>query len=159
MAENRAIGIDNSLPWHLPADLKRFKALTLGHPMIMGRLTFESIGKPLPGRTSIVVTRNKAWTCDGVHVCGSIEEAIKTARDIAEADGLDTIMVVGGAEIYRQTLGLASRLYVTEIHKMVEGDAFFPELDTAVWREHSRERLEPESDTVPACSFVEYRRR
>lgn len=158
MAENRAIGLNNTLPWHLPADLKRFKALTLGHPMIMGRRTFDSIGKPLPGRTSIVVTRNKAWSHPGVHVCTSVPEALDKAREIAVADGRNTIMIVGGADIYTQTLAHATRLYVTEIHKSVEGDAFFPEIDTAVWHEVAREFCEPESDTVPPCSFVEYRR-
>lgn len=159
MAENRVIGKANGLPWHLPVDLKRFKSLTLGHPMVMGRLTFDSIGKPLPGRTTIVVTRNSAWKHDGVLTASNVDEAIDLAKNCAKKESLNQVMIVGGAELYKQTIARATVLYVTEIHMSVDGDAYFPEIDLSVWQEHGREHIAPESENTPACSFVEYRRR
>ena len=127
IGKNRVIGKDNQLLWHIPDDLKRFKALTIGHPIIMGRKTFESIvavlGKPLPGRTNIVVTRDLLWQYDGVIVAHSVEEAIEKART---CEGGEEIFIGGGAEIYRQALPLADKLYLTLIDDEKEGDSYFP---------------------------------
>lgn len=151
MAENRCIGRDNGLPWHIPADLKRFRTLTLGKPVIMGRKTFESIverlGKPLPGRTNIVVGRTAPpapqTDADGWETlpARTIEEALEIARKQAATRNLDEIIIGGGALIYEQTLPFTDRLYLTEIRQTVEGDAFFPALDAAQWRETAREDL------------------
>ncbi|MFL0796194.1 MAG: dihydrofolate reductase [Cellvibrionaceae bacterium] len=138
MAKNRIIGKENTLPWRLPSDLKHFKAVTLGKPVIMGRKTFESIGRPLPGRENIVITRQKNWTSQGVSVETSLESAIVKACQAAQSSGAEELMVIGGAEIYAQALPLASRIYISEIQANVEGDAAFPELDEEVWREVSR---------------------
>lgn len=134
MAKNRTIGVNDGLPWHLPEDLKRFKALTMGKPMVMGRKTYDSIGRPLPGRTTIVVTRQADWASPGVIVCGTIDEAIAAANQQL-TDGQSEIMVVGGEEVYRQCLPLAKHLYLTEIDAHIEGDTFFPELKMAEWEE------------------------
>lgn len=152
VANNMAIGKDNALPWHLPADLKYFKSVTMGKPILMGRKTFESIGRPLPGRQNIVLTRDQGWHADGVTVVNDYIAAEQAAQDA------DEIMVIGGAQIYASMLAKTSRLYVTEIDCDVEGDAFFPEIDVAEWHETSRERHEAEDDT-PAYSFVVYDRR
>lgn len=159
MSENRVIGADNALPWHLPEDLKRFKALTMGHPMIMGRLTYDSIGRPLPGRTTIVVTRDKSWPIpEGVLVANSLEEARGKAEREAERLGVNTIMVVGGANIYEQLLPECTRLYVTEVHTSVKGDAVFPELDASVWHESRREKILSQSAAKLYFSIVEYQK-
>lgn len=136
-ANNNAIGRNNELPWHLPQDLKYFKSVTLGKPVIMGRKTFESIGKPLPGRTNIVVTRQKDWKFAGVLVAKSVEEALEIGQQFRnEQDNLaEEIMVIGGAEIYRHALPIADRVYLTRIDANVDGaDAYFPELPTAQWK-------------------------
>jgi len=141
MAKNRVIGHNNTLPWHLPADLKHFKALTMGHHIVMGRKTYESIGKPLPGRTSVVVTRNENYAVPGVLVVNSLPAAIKACSDDEE------IFVIGGAEIYRQAITLADRIYLTEIDAEFSGDAHFPEFNRDEWHEVSREmnsQLEPQ---------------
>jgi len=141
MAKNRVIGINNTLPWHLPADLKRFKALTMGHHIVMGRKTFESIGKPLPGRTSVVVTRNAAYSAPEVIAVNSLEAAISACGDDNE------IFVIGGAELYLQAIALADRIYLTEIDADIHGDAYFPEFKRSEWLELSREthsQLEPQ---------------
>lgn len=152
MARNRVIGIDNRLPWHLPEDLKHFKALTLGHPIVMGRKTFESIGRPLPGRTSIVISRNPQWQADGCLVAGSI------AQGLALAPAADEVFVIGGAELYGQALGLAQRLYLTEIDADFAGDAYFPPIDMAQWQE--AERVVHEDDGRGfGYAFVRYDRR
>lgn len=135
-AKNNAIGRNNELPWHLPQDLKYFKSVTLGKPVIMGRKTFESIGKPLPGRTNIVVTRQKNWSVAGVLVAKSVEEALEIAQQFrGEQSSLaEEVMVIGGAEIYRHALPIADRVYLTKIDIDVEGaDAFFPELPPEQW--------------------------
>ena len=121
MANNRVIGKDNDMPWHMPADLKHFKAVTMGKPVVMGRKTFESIGRPLPGRQNVVISRNKDWHHDGVLVATSTEEALAFLKDAQE------IMVIGGGHVYQQFLPLASRLYLTFIDLEVEGDTFFPD--------------------------------
>lgn len=133
-ARNGIIGRDGALPWRLPSDLKRFKATTWGRPMIMGRKTFQSIGKPLPGRDTIVVTRDPAFAAEGVDVARSIDEAVEIARERARARGADEIMVVGGAEIYAAMAGRADRIVLTEVDLAPDGDATFPTPDPAVWR-------------------------
>jgi dihydrofolate reductase len=151
MASNRTIGIDNTLPWRCPEDLKRFKALTMGHHMVMGRKTFDSIGKPLPGRTTVVVTRNRALRIEGCLIAHSLEEAIAACR------GDEEIFVVGGAELYAQALPLADTLYITEIMQEVAGDAHFPEFDKAKWHEASREKRQQETPQPLEYDFVVYR--
>lgn len=137
-ADNRCIGVNNALPWHLPEDLKYFKRVTMGKPIIMGRLTFESIGKPLPGRTNIVITRNgdrfkSVPAYEGIKVANSLDEAIQIAEAIASIDGREEVMVIGGAGIYQLCLPRADRLYYTRVHARVQGDAFFPELNWEEW--------------------------
>ncbi|MDE2088816.1 MAG: type 3 dihydrofolate reductase [Gammaproteobacteria bacterium] len=148
MAENRVIGKDNQLPWRLPADLKRFRAVTLGKPVLMGRKTYESIGKPLPGRTNIVVTHEAEFRAPGCVVVHTPEAALAAAGDSPEA------MVIGGASFYRQMLPRADRLYLTVIHARFEGDAFFPEFDPAGWREVERVRHEPDEKNPYPHSFI-----
>ena len=138
MSENRVIGVDNRLPWHIPEDLRRFKQLTLGHPIVMGRKTFESIGHVLPKRTNIVVTRERAYRVEGGAVCHSLEEALAWAR---QSPGFEETFVIGGAEIFRLALPLAHRLYLTEVSWPFEGDTFFPEYPSQDFREVSREVL------------------
>ena len=113
VADNGVIGRNNSLPWHLPEDLRYFKRVTLGKPVVMGRKTFESIGRPLPGRANIVITRSHEWSVDGVSVVNSLDDALRLAADIAALDGADELMVIGGAEIYTNAIPLAQRLYLT----------------------------------------------
>jgi dihydrofolate reductase len=133
VARNGTIGADGALPWRLPADLKRFKTLTMGHPMIMGRKTYDSIGRALPGRRTIVVTRDPGWTAPGVETAASVPAALAAA-----AIGAEEIMVVGGGEIYRQTIQLADRLEITHLDIDVVGDTRFPEIDPVRWREVDR---------------------
>lgn len=138
MAENRVIGRENRLPWHLPQDLKHFKSITTGHPVIMGRKTFESIGRALPNRINIVITRKGDWSADGVIVCHDVEEALRLANREAEAIGVGELMVIGGANLYDQLLPRAYRLYLTLVHAEVEGDALFPDFNRQQWNEVSR---------------------
>ncbi|MFA6311437.1 MAG: dihydrofolate reductase [Sterolibacterium sp.] len=135
VAKNRVIGAGNTLPWRLPEDLKRFKALTLGHPIVMGRKTWESLGRPLPGRTNIVVSRNGDFAAVGAQRVGSVAEALT----VAAATGSDEVFIIGGAEIYRQALPFAQRLQLTEIDRDFAGDVHFPAVDPALWRETARE--------------------
>lgn len=157
-AENGVIGRDNAMPWHLPGDLRHFKRVTMGKPIVMGRKTYESIGKPLPGRTSIVITRNPAFRAPGVEVVSSVEEALASGERIARRDGVAEVVVIGGAEIYAVALPLANRLYLTEIHASVEGDAALPPIDWTQWREVSRERHAAEPAERYAYSFVCFER-
>lgn len=129
MARNRVIGRNNALPWRLAEDLRRFKATTLGKPILMGRKTFESIGKPLPGRRNIVLTRDPAWRAEGVDVVRTVEEALQLAEQSPE------LAVIGGAEVYQLTLPYADRIYLTRVEADVAGDTLFPELDVTQWRE------------------------
>lgn len=138
MARNRTIGAGGRLPWHLPEDLKRFKAVTTGHPIVMGRKTFESIGRPLPGRTNIVVTRDAAKTIPGCVVAGSLDEALAKAS-APGVPGNEEVCVIGGGEIYRQALPRADRLYLTLIDRDVDGDAFFPDFSEQDYTVVSRE--------------------
>ena len=154
MAQNRVIGRNNSLPWYLPEDLKYFKRITLGKPIIMGRKTYESIGKPLPGRTNIVVTRNPDFSVEGVRTVSSLEAARDLCESIGEVDGSEEAMIIGGAEIYRQSLELADRLYLTEVHAEVDGDTYFPEFDRAAWQEVAREDFKAEGPNPYDYSFL-----
>ena len=139
VADNGVIGVDGDLPWRLSPDLAHFKRTTLGHVVVMGRKTYESMGRPLPGRTNVVVTRNPSWSADGVLVAGSFDEALAAA---ATHDG--DAMVIGGGEIYAQALDRADAIVLTEVHLAPEGDARFPSLDPAQWRETAREANEHE---------------
>ena len=141
VADNGVIGRGNALPWDLPDDLQHFKRTTMGRPIVMGRKTFESIGRPLPGRLNIILTRDPSWTALGVSVASSIEQAIDLAEGQAFIDGADSVMVIGGAEVYRQALPFASRAVVTRVHGHVDGDAFFDLEELAAWREVTRERI------------------
>lgn len=141
VADNGVIGRGNALPWDLPDDLQHFKRTTMGRPIVMGRKTFESIGRPLPGRLNIILTRDPSWTALGVSVASSIEQAIDLAEGQAFIDGADSVMVIGGAEVYRQALPFASRAFVTRVHGHVDGDAFFDLEELAAWREVTRERI------------------
>jgi dihydrofolate reductase len=152
LAKNRVIGINNTLPWRLPEDLKYFKALTLGHHILMGRKTYESIGKPLPGRTTVIITRGDYPAPEGVKIAHSLQEAI------AGCGSDEEIFFVGGAELYAQALPLADRLYLTEIQADVEGDAWFPEFDRAQWQEISRDQRHDET-SGRYYHFVVYDRR
>lgn len=153
MARNRTIGIHNTLPWRCPEDLKHFKALTMGHHIIMGRKTFDSIGKPLPGRHTVVVTRNRELRIEGCRTAHTLEEAIAACSADPE------IFVVGGAELYAQALPLADRLYLTEIMQDVYGDAHFPAFDATLWQEVSRERHSQQTPQPLEFEFTLYQRR
>ncbi len=137
VAENGVIGNDNALPWHLPDDLKRFKAITMGHPVIMGRKTYESIGRPLPGRRNIVISRNPEYMAEGCETANSLSAAIAACSGAS-----DEIFVIGGAQIYAEAMPKARRLYLTEIRRAFEGNARFPTVDSTQWREVSRERFQ-----------------
>lgn len=154
MTTNRVIGKDNGLIWHLPNDLKFFKTKTMGKPMIMGRNTFESIGKPLPGRTNIVVTRDTQYKVAGTIVTHSLDQALALARDIATKDNVDEIMIIGGAQIYEQSLKIADRLYLTQVHANLEGDAFFPAFYINEWQEVEREDFKACDKNPLDYSFV-----
>ena len=131
MDEKRGIGKDGKLPWRLSSDLKRFRELTMGHHMIVGRKTFESIGKPLPGRQTIVVTHNAGFKADGCLVAGSVQAALALAQERGEPE----VFVIGGAEIYAQVIDVADRVYLTQVHAEVDADTFFPELKPDTWTE------------------------
>jgi len=152
LARNRAIGRDNAMPWRLPEDLKRFKRLTLGHAVIMGRRTFESIGSPLPGRDNIVITRSPDWSRSGCIAVRSLEAALAAIGAARDA------FVIGGAQIYALAMPLAQRLYMTEIARDYEGDAFFPEFDRSQWHEVSRERHTAGDPEAFDYAFVVYDR-
>ncbi|MBY5984216.1 dihydrofolate reductase [Halomonas sp. DP5Y7-2] len=156
MSRNRVIGVDNQLPWYLPEDLKFFKRMTQAKPLVMGRKTFESIGRPLPNRLNIVVTRDKTFAHDGVRVCHDLASAIALADQQATIEAAEEIMVMGGAQIYAQAMPLASRLYLTEVDIEIEGDAFFPALDDD-WTEQASDAGTP-AEGQPHYRFVRYER-
>jgi dihydrofolate reductase len=158
-ARNGVIGADNRLIWRLKSDMKHFRALTMGMPVIMGRKTFDSIGKALPGRHVIVITRDAAWRAEGVAVEASPEAALARACAIAAETGAPRIMIAGGAEVYALFLPLADRLELTEVDLEPEGDARFPAVDPARWREESRQRYPKNTDDEAAFAFVSYTRR
>lgn len=146
MGAGRVIGRDNALPWHLPADLQHFRALTRGKPVIMGRKTHESIGRPLPKRRNIVVSRNPSYRAEGCEVVGSLREALALAPPCEEA------MVIGGASLYTEALPLADRLYITEVHGSFEGDTFFPAIDPSKWTEI--DHVQRPADDANACTMT-----
>lgn len=150
-AKNRVIGKNNTLPWYLPEDLKYFKAKTIGKPVIMGRNTYDAIGKPLPNRVNIVISRNSSLKIDGAQVVGTVAGALKQAKLACAQMGADEAMVIGGEQIYRMLLGQAEKIYLTEVDISVEGDAYFPELDPEEWLEVSC--LEPEKKGELHCVF------
>lgn len=154
MGKNRAIGKDGGMPWHMPADLAHFKRVTMGKPMVMGRRTFESIGKPLPGRDSIVVTRDPAWKAPGALVVHSVEKALEVAKSGATARGVHEIAVIGGGALYASMLDHANRLYITEIDAAFEADTWFPEIDASVWAETSREHHSADEKNPVDYDFV-----
>ena len=158
VAENRIIGADGGMPWHLPSDLRHFKETTLGKPIIMGRRTFEAIGRALPGRDNIVVTRSTDYRADGAMVARDVSSALDLARQSAENLGATEICVIGGGEIYRQTIDIADRVYLTEVHMRVEGDTSFPALDPDDWSEVSRRRCEAGDKDSSDYSIVIYER-
>ena len=153
MAENRCIGKDNALPWHIPEDFKRMKEITMGKPLVMGRKTYESIGRPLPGRTSIVISRS-GFKAEGVISKPDMSSAIAKAKNIAERDGHDEIIIFGGGQIYKDALPQTDRVYLTLVHQNVDGDTFFPELQEEEWEETSSET----HDDAPSYSFKIFER-
>jgi dihydrofolate reductase len=150
MDAQRGIGVDNQLPWHLPEDLAHFKRVTLGHPIIMGRKTFDSIGRPLPKRRNIVVTRNRDWSHEGVDVAGSLQDAVALAGD-------EQASIIGGAQIFTESMGIADRMIVTHIDAVYRCDTFFPPIDPAVWSVTARD--EHRSADGVAYAFVTYERK
>ena len=162
LAQNHVIGIDNKLPWYLPNDLKYFKQVTMGKAIIMGRKTYESIGKPLPGRTNIIITRQSDYQppskTGSVKVVSSLEEARDLAENLALINGQNEAMIIGGAEIYTQALNLVDRMYMTEVHAEVEGDAYFPQFDRSQWQAVAREDFSAEGGNPYDYSFVVYER-
>lgn len=148
-AHNNVIGKNNEIPWYLPADLAWFKRTTLGHHVLMGRNSFRSIGRPLPKRTNVVITRDPFFTAGGVLTAHSIQEALEMAYDAGETEAF----IIGGGEIYRQSAGLWDRVYLTEVDLAAEGDTFFPTLDPAEWRETWREAHAPDAKNEYAYTF------
>jgi len=159
LASNGVIGRGNELPWRLPADLRHFRELTLGKPVVMGRRTFASIGRALPGRANIVISRNPGFGAEGVQVATCLEDALAQAVALADRDGASEVMVIGGAEIYAEALPRAKRLYLTRLHAAVEGDVYFPPIDWAAWRETSREDHSAGPEEAGDYSFLVYERR
>jgi dihydrofolate reductase len=158
VAENGVIGSNNQLPWHLPEDLRYFKRVTMGKPILMGRKTFASIGRPLPGRSNIVLSREAGLEIAGAHVVADVDAGIRLAAALSRVDGGDELVVIGGAEVYALCLPLAQRLYLTEVHAAVEGDALFPDWDRSQWRECSREHHAAGGPNPHDYSFVVYER-
>ena len=153
MAANRVIGLDNKMPWHLSADLKKFKAITMGSPIVMGRKTYESIGKPLPGRSNIIISRNLDYQQTDCLVFNDIKTAIEASSKDAEE-----IFIIGGAELYKATLPHADNLYLTLINQDFDGDTFFPEIDFKVWTEASREDISDDPSVNFNYSFLKLSR-
>jgi dihydrofolate reductase len=153
MGKNREIGKENQLLWHLPKDLKRFKELTSGYPIIMGRKTYESIGKPLPNRTNIVISRKNDWFEEGILIVGSIKEAVKFAKKIDEE-----VFVIGGGNIYEQTIDLADKLEVTLVDAVLDADTFFPKINEKVWQKTNEERHQKDEKNEFDFCFQTYER-
>ena len=150
MAKNRVIGKDNQMPWHLPADLKHFKSVTMGKPIIMGRKTYESIGRPLPGRRNIVISRNPDYQLEGCDTVTSFESALELTKEVEE------VMVVGGGFLYSETLSLANKLFLTFIDLEIDGDTQFPEFEHLALTEVRREVYEPDEKNSYRCEFVDF---
>ena len=153
IANNNALGRNNDLIWHLPADLKRFKKTTTGHHIIMGRNTFESIGKPLPNRTTVIITRNTGYKAEGCVVVNSLKEALEVAKND------ESPFIIGGAQIYEQAINIADKLDITEVHYNFEADVFFPEIDKNIWKEVSREYFTADEKNKYDYHFVSYTRK
>lgn len=153
LGENNEIGFENQLLWHLPNDLKHFKEITSGHPVIMGRKTYESIGKPLPNRTNIVISRKTDWFEEGILIVGSIKEAMKFAKKIDE-----DVFIIGGGKIYEQTMDSADRLEVTQVMADLNGDTFFPQIDEKVWKKVNETCFEKDEKHAYDFCFRTYER-
>ena len=158
LADNHVIGFDNRMPWHLPADLKHFKAMTLGKPIIMGRKTWDSLGRPLPGRLNLVVSRQPDLQLEGAETFTDLDSALTRAEQWAREQGVDELMLIGGAQLYAQALPQAQRLYLTRIEASPEGDAFFPDYDQAEW-ERVDSQAHPAEGDAPAYRFETWQRR
>jgi len=158
VAENGVIGRGNALPWRLKSDMQHFRAVTMGKPVVMGRKTYETIGRPLKGRTTIVVSRNRNFAAPGVVVAPGLDAALAAARGDALRRSADAIIVAGGAEIYAQAMPLATRLVITRVHKRVEGDAALPPIDPNLWHEIARSEHEPGGEDDAGFAIVTYER-
>lgn len=158
VARNGVIGADQAMPWRLSTDMQRFKRLTMGKPVIVGRKTFETFGKPLPGRRNIVVTRNAAYAPEGATVVANLDQALVVARQAADTAGVEEVMVLGGGEIYRQAMELADRLYITHVDAVPVGDTRFPEIGPATWLAVSAEEVPAGPRDSAATRFVVYER-
>jgi dihydrofolate reductase len=158
VAENGVIGRGNALPWRLKSDMQRFRALTMGKPVVMGRKTYLSIGKPLTGRTTVVVSRDAGFAAPGIVVAPGLDTALAVARGDALRRNADAIMIAGGADIYAQAMALATELAITHVHKRVDGDTHFPVIDAAVWRESARDERAGAGEDEAAFAWVTYRR-
>jgi len=158
IAENGVIGRGNALPWRLKSDMQHFRALTMGKPVLIGRKTYLSIGKPLSGRTTIVVSRDRNFTAPGIVVAPSLDAALATARGDALRRNVDAIVVAGGAEIYGQAMPLATQLAITHVHKRIDGDAHFPAIDPNEWHESARSEHAAAAEDEAAFAFVTYER-
>ena len=152
MASNRAIGLNNQMPWHLSADLKKFKQITMGSPILMGRKTYESIGRPLPGRINIIISRNSSYQQDNCLVFDNIEKALATCQKY------DEIFIIGGATFYEAMLAKADFLYLTQIHKTFDADTFFPEINPQQWKELAREDIADDQSVDFSYSFIKLER-
>jgi dihydrofolate reductase len=139
VADNGVIGSDGGIPWCIPEDMKHFRQVTTGHPVVMGRLTYESIGRPLPNRANIVVTRTPGWSAEGVTVVASLQEALAAASEASGGEGTGDVMVIGGAQIYEAAIAMADVQILTEVHQSPEGDTFYPDFDRSEWVENRRE--------------------
>jgi len=153
ISENNALGKDNELIWHLPADLKRFKKTTTGHHIIMGRNTYESIGKPLPNRTTVIITKNTNYKVDGCIIVHSLDEAL----EISKQD--ETPFIIGGAQIYKQAISIVDKLDITEVHHSFDADVFFPKIDLTIWKEKNRTLFKADEKNKYDYSFVSYIRK
>ena len=158
-SQNNVIGRNNELPWHLPGDLQYFKTMTLGKPVIMGRKTFESIGRPLPGRDNIVISRQTDYAAKGIEVVSSLEQAIALGENINLINGIQEVMIIGGAQIYEKSLDLADRVYLTRVQCKVEGDAYFPALDDDEWQEIAREDITAKESNPFDFSYLVFERK
>ncbi len=154
MAENRVIGLQGGMPWNLPGDLRYFKEMTTGHPVIMGRKTYQAIGGALPGRANIIITRNRDFTAADADVVHDLAQGLEKAKAMAEIEGGGEVFVIGGAEVYAQAMAEAGRIYLTEVKAGPTGDAFFPELAAGDWKETARDDRQPDEPGGPAYSFV-----
>jgi dihydrofolate reductase len=158
VAENGVIGRGDALPWRLKSDMQHFRALTMGKPVVMGRKTYLSIGKPLTGRTTVVVSRDRGFTAPGIVVAPSLDAALATARGDALRRNADTIIVAGGADIYAQAMPLATQLAITHVHKQIDGDVYFPSIDPNEWHESARSEHQAAAEDEAAFAFVTYER-